>query len=957
MALLKLSAYSEIHERKKGVAFGGHGRKSDRCFVFGCNPLCVAGSIELNLSSSFCLKEKPNRISFVESCNCVLNEGNENPFDRFREFGVYASIPKLPSAEVRELGRVRDAKRLILKNPEADSVQVGNNSRKNDNRRRSGLWKQFHSAKKSGKNFPPLLIHKKGCSDSDPNINHEIESWLSSIGPESSVEQCNHLLMLLEKANNEKTLDFFDWMRNNGKLKENADAYNLVFRALGRKEDWNSAEELLREMTSNSECKINCQVFNTLIYWCYKRVLTQQGSKWFQMMLDNGIEPNIATFGMLMSLYQKGGNLEEAEFAFGRMRGCGICCVSAYSAMITICTRLGLYDKAEEVIKLMEEDDVIPNLENWLVRVNAYSQQGKLEEAELVLKSMEEVGIPPNIIAYNTLITGYGKMGDMESSQRLFRNLPSMGLEPDETTYRSMVEGFGRVDNYEETMRYYNELKLLGYSPISSNFYTVINLQARHNDDDGAVQTIRDMRSMGCQYSSILSSLLQSYERVVKVYKLPYILKSSFYQKILLDQTSCSILVTAYVQHSLLDDALRILKEKQWIDPVFEDNLYHLLICLCKEMDQSDNAVKIYLQMPKSEENPNLHITCSMIDIYSAMGQFCEAETLYLKLKDSGTTLDMVAYSIVVRMYIKAGSVKESCAVLEMMEKQKDIIPDVYLFRDMLRVYQQCGMLEKLADTYYRMLKIGIVWDEAMYNCLINCCGHALPVDEISRLFDEMLQYGFAANTITFNVMIDVYGKAGLFKRARRVLWIARKRGLADVISFNTIIAWYGQMKDFKRMKSAVRQMQYAGFPVSLEAYNCMLDAYGKEDQLDEFQEVLEMMKQDRCSSDHYTYNIMINIYGKKGWIEEVADVLAELKERGMEPDLYSYNTLIKAYGIAGMVEEAVNVVKEMREKGIVPDRITYSNLIVALQKNDNFLEAVKWSLWMKQMGLSSSQS
>ncbi|KAK1315926.1 Pentatricopeptide repeat-containing protein [Acorus calamus] len=889
MALLKLSAYSEVHERKKGVAFGGLDRKSDRCFVFGCNPLCVAGSVELNLSSSFCLKEKPNRISFVESCNCVLNEGNENPFDRFRDFGVYASIPKPPSAEVRELGRVRDVKRLILKNPEADSVQVGNNSRKNDNRRRSGLWKQFHSAKKSGKNFPPLsrrnepLIHEKGCSDSDPNINHEIESWLSSIGPESSVEQCNHLLMLLEKANNEKILDFFDWMRNNGKLKENADAYNLVFRALGRKEDWNSAEELLREMTSNSECKINCQVFNTLIYWCYKRVLTQQGSKWFRMMLDNGIEPNIATFGMLMSLYQKGGNLEEAEFAFGRMRGCGICCVSAYSAMITICTRLGLYNKAEGVIKLMEEDDVIPNLENWLVRVNAYSQQGKLEEAELVLKSMEEVGIPPNIIAYNTLITGYGKMGDMESAQRLFRNLPSMGLEPDETTYRSMVEGFGRVDNYEETMRYYNELKLLGYSPISSNFYTVINLQARHNDDDGAVQTIRDMRKCSAR------------------------------------SNSCSILVTAYVQHSLLDDALRILKEKQWIDPVFEDNLYHLLICLCKEMDQSDNAVKIYLQMPKSEENPNLHITCSMIDIYSAMGQFCEAETLYVKLKDSGTTLDMVAYSIVVRMYIKAGSVKESCAVLEMMEKQKDIIPDVYLFRDMLRVYQQCGMLEKLAETYYRMLKIGIVWDEAMYNCLINCCGHALPVDEISRLFDEMLQCGFAANTITFNVMIDVYGKAGLFKRARR--------------------------------------MQYAGFPVSLEAYNCMLDAYGKEDQLDEFQEVLEMMKQDRCSSDHYTYNIMINIYGKKGWIEEVADILAELKECGMEPDLYSYNTLIKAYGIAGMVEEAVNVVKEMREKGIVPDRITYSNLIVALQKNDNFLEAVKWSLWMKQMGLSSSQS
>ncbi|OAY71878.1 Pentatricopeptide repeat-containing protein, chloroplastic [Ananas comosus] len=90
------------------------------------------------------------------------------------------------------------------------------------------------------------------------------------------------------------------------------------------------------------------------------------------------------------------------------------------------------------------------------------------------------------------------------------------------------------------------------------------------------------------------------------------------------------------------------------------------------------------------------------------------------------------------------------------------------------------------------------------------------------------------------------------------------------------------------------------------------------------------------------------------GWIEEVAGVLKELKQRGLEPDLYGYNTLIKAYGIAGMAEEAVKIVQEMRRRKINPDRATYSNLITALQRNENFLEAVKWSLWMRQMGCPS---
>jgi hypothetical protein len=41
-----------------------------------------------------------------------------------------------------------------------------------------------------------------------------------------------------------------------------------------------------------------------------------------------------------------------------------------------------------------------------------------------------------------------------------------------------------------------------------------------------------------------------------------------------------------------------------------------------------------------------------------------------------------------------------------------------------------------------------------------------------------------------------------------------------------------------------------------------------------------------------------------------------------------------------------------MRQNGIEPDEITYTNLITALQQNDKYLEAVKWSLWMKQRGL-----
>ncbi|CAA6671009.1 unnamed protein product [Spirodela intermedia] len=741
----------------------------------------------------------------------------------------------------------------------------------------------------------PLPISAKGGRSKFVRRDADLEVSMSSVGLQTSQERCNSILKQLEQDGDEKMLKFFELMRINGKLAQNPTAYTTALRAWVRKGDW---------------LTLTCAVFNSLILECSKRGIVNIGAKLSQMMLDKGIRPDKATFAMLMTLYQKGGNLSEAELTFNQMRSSKTKCVTGYSAMITIYTRTGLYDKSEGIINLMEEDGIPPNLENWLVRINAYSQQGKLEEAESVLKSMRDAGFSPNIVAYNTLITGYGKVSDSDAARHLFQGLQSLGLKPDATTYRSMIEGCGREGNYKEARRFYLKLKTAGFRPSSSNFYTMINLQARHGDDDGAVQILKDMRLLGCQYPSILGILLQAYERVGGVSR-----------DILADQTSCSILVLAYVQASLLDDALAILRKRKWKDSAYEDNLYHLLICSCKEAGSYENADIIFKQMLELGRDPNLHITSSMIDIYGSMGRFQAAKDLHLRLEASGVPLDMVAYSILVRMYVKAGSLEDACAVLESMERRKDIIPDTFLYRDMLRIYQRCGMREKLADVYYRMLRSGLAWDEAMYNCVINCCARALPVDEISKLFDEMIGHGYAANTITFNVMMDVYCKAGLLVKARKLFSMAKKQGLADVISYNIIIAAYGQARDFRRMEYI--------------AYNSMLDAYGKEDQVEEFKCVLKKMKELRCDSDHYTYNTLINIYGRK-------------------PDLYSYNTLIKVYGIAGMVEEAVDVVREMRAQGVQPDRVTYSTLICALQRNEEFLEAVKWSLWMKQIELGS---
>ncbi|CAN4084374.1 unnamed protein product [Withania somnifera] len=812
--------------------------------------------------------------------NCTvkaLNFTDSNPFCNLK----HIRVSRLETEELETSELSLDGNRV-----DGFDGELGNESfvseRPNLGRNKGNfnVWKRFRRVKKVPRDLNYRssfrLKDRKNGMEENPMIVFDVNSDENVIDSKNGVDFHDENIGS-DSRDDEKALSFFSCMQKNGKLKQNVTAYNLILRAM------------IKEMSMESGCELTYQVFNTLIYACRKKGLVELGANWFHMMLESGVQPNIATFGMLMALYQKGWN-------------------SAYSSMLTIYTRMRLYDKAEEIIRFLREDEVILNLENWL-----------LLDAEQVLASMKQAGFSP--------------------------------MEPDKTTYRSMIEGWGRADNYEEARRYYVELKRLGLKPNTSNLYTMLNLQVKHGDEENVVRTIEDMMYTGSEKSTILGIILQAYEKLEVIHKVPSILRGSLYDHILRNQTSCSSLVMAYVKNSMIDDALKVLREKQWKDALFEDNLYHLLICSCKDFRHPEDTVKVFICMPKSDK-PNLHIICTMIDIYSTNKDFAEAEKLYLMLKSSNVKLDMITFSVVVRMYVKSGALEEACSVLDVMEKQKNIVPDAYLLRDMLRIYQRCDKNDKLADLYYKIVKRGVVWGQEMYSCVINCCARALPVDELSRLFDEMLKQGFLPNTVTLNVMLDVYGKSRLFKRAREVFSMAKKCGLADVLSYNTLEASYGRSKDFKNMSSTVKKMHFNGFSISLEAYNCMLDAYGKDGQLEKFRDVLRRLKESGHSSDHYTYNIMINIYSELGWIEDVSDVLAELKESGIGPDLCSYNTLIKAYGIAGQVESAVELVKEMRKNGIEPDRLTYTNLINALRKNDKFLEAVRWSLWMKQIGL-----
>lgn len=88
-----------------------------------------------------------------------------------------------------------------------------------------------------------------------------------------------HVLKLIEKRTDEKMMCFIKWIRRNGKLKQNMSVCKLTIRVSATKEDGDTANILISEIISDSDCQLNSQVFNLLLQVCAKRGLVEWGAK------------------------------------------------------------------------------------------------------------------------------------------------------------------------------------------------------------------------------------------------------------------------------------------------------------------------------------------------------------------------------------------------------------------------------------------------------------------------------------------------------------------------------------------------------------------------------------------------------------------------------------------------------------------------------------------------------
>ena len=226
---------------------------------------------------------------------------------------------------------------------------------------------------------------------------------------------------------------------------------------------------------------------------------------------------------------------------------------------------------------------------------------------------------------------------------------------------------------------------------------------------------------------------------------------------------------------------------------------------------------------------------------------------------------------------------------------------------------------------------------------IMSFCPHnaAGELDLALDVYQQMLNEGCTPNLVTFNTLIDVYGKTGAWEEAIAVLDEIEHLGLEpEARTYNTVIIACNQSSRAAEALQVYERMLRGNAKPTATTYTALISAYGKSGQLDAALQIFQDMVKRGCERNVITYSSLISACEKAGRWELALDLFNKMHEEGCQPNVVTYNSLIAACAQGSQADKGQEIFDLMRGRGCRPDSVTFGALIGAYDRAGDWRKA-----------------
>ncbi|KAK7841833.1 pentatricopeptide repeat-containing protein [Quercus suber] len=257
---------------------------------------------------------------------------------------------------------------------------------------------------------------------------------------------------------------------------------------------------------------------------------------------------------------------------------------------------------------------------------------------------------------------------------------------------------------------------------------------------------------------------------------------------------------------------------------------------------------------------------------------------------------------------IKALRPDSALKVFELLREQLWYRPNPGVYIKLIVMLGKCKQPQKADELFQAMIDEGCLVNHEAYTALLSAYEY-FAFDKVQALLSDMTTQGIRPNTVTYNTLIDAYGKARKFSEMESTLveMLHEKNCEPDVWTMNsTLRAFdsYGKAGEYEKMSAVMEYMQKYHYSWTIVTYNVVIDAFGKAGDLKQMEYLFRLMRSERIKPSCVTLCSLVRAYGQAGKPEKIGGVLRYIENSDVVLDTVFFNCLVDAYGRMGCFAE-----------------------------------------------------
>lgn len=360
----------------------------------------------------------------------------------------------------------------------------------------------------------------------------------------------------------------------------------------------------------------------------------------------------------------------------------------------------------------------------------------------------------------------------------------------------------------------------------------------------------------------------------------------------------------------------------------------------------------------------------TLIDVYSKGGLKEQALCWLGRMNKEGMKPDEVTMGIVIQMYKMAGEFQKaeeffkrwsSCELLNHEGASSTVnncteslvCLSCHTYNTLIDTYGKAGQLKQASQTFYRMLREGIVPTVVTFNTMIHICGNHGQLEEVASLMTKMEEIQCRPDTRTYNILISLHAKHDNIKMAASYFVEMKQAGLEpDVVSYRTLLYAFSIRHMVEEAEGLVNEMDERGLEIDEYTQSALTRMYIEAGMLKKsWLWFWRFHLTGNMSSDGYSANI--DAYGERGYVMEAEKAFICCQE-SKKLTVLEFNVMIKAYGIGKNYEKACQLFDSMQSFGVTPDKCSYNSLVQILASVDMPCRARVYLRKMQDTGIIS---